>query len=124
MKQLIILTATCVAVMVLFLAFPKTPSVKAAGIQNAAGMEYCVTISGDNNNGTVFTNNCNQDVNLTVAGQKGTWAPGLLHPGGTMAHDDSNGPFRWFACNVPYIAYDGANQSQWPKYNTNQYICK
>ena len=95
-----------------------------AGPPRAVGMESCISLSGDNNNDSVFTNNCSQDVNVTVAYRKGTWAPGLLHSGGTMAHDNGNAPFRWFACNVPYIAYDSTNQNKWPNYNTNDYVCK
>ena len=91
MKRTIAITATCAAIVILSLAVSQTPSVKAAGIENAAGMEYCVTISGGSSNDTVFTNNCSQDVNLTVAGQKGTWAPGfrtLL----TTERTKTNGP--------------------------------
>ncbi|MFY9844020.1 MAG: hypothetical protein ACLP0H_20000 [Terriglobales bacterium] len=123
MKKLLVAFLVCLTgVVVSGLLSP--PAVVHAGPPSGVGMENCISISGDNNNDTVFTNNCGQDANVTVAGQKGTWAPGLLHTGGTMAHDNGNGPFRWFACNVPYIAYDSANQNKWPNYNTNQYICK
>jgi hypothetical protein len=88
------------------------------------GMDSCVNMSGDNNNDTVFTNNCNEDINLTVAGPRGVWAPGLLHPGGTMSHDNGNGPFRYFACTPPAIPYDANNQNRWPNYNSNDYVCK
>jgi hypothetical protein len=89
------------------------------------GMENCITTSRDNNNDTVFKNSCNQNLNVTIAGKNGqVWTPGLLRPGGTMAHDNGNGPFRWFACIPPAVAFDADNQSQWPKLDSAEYVCK
>jgi hypothetical protein len=62
------------------------------------GMENCITTSRDNNNDTVFKNSCN--------------------------HDNGNGPFRWFACIPPAVAFDADNQSQWPKLDSAEYVCK
>ena len=123
MNKLLVTFCVCLAA-VLGSALLGQQTAVHAGPPSAVGMENCISISGDNNNDTVFTNNCSQDVNVTVAGKIGLRAPGLLHSGGTMAHDNGNGPFRWFACNVPYIAYDSANQNKWPNYNTNEYVCK
>ncbi len=123
MKKLSVSFLTCLFA-ILGAALLSRPITVHAGPPSGVGMENCISISGDNNNDTVFTNNCSQDVNVTVAGRRGTWAPGLLHSGATMSHDNGNGPFRWFACNVPYIAYDSANQNKWPNYGTNDYVCK
>jgi len=100
-------------------------SVKAASLGDGGGSENCIRTSGDNNNDTVFTNSCPYDLNVTIAGKNGmVWAPGLLHSGGSMAHDNGNAPFRWFACIPPNVAFDSNNQNQQPNLNSADYVCK
>lgn len=113
-----------VALAVLGVALGATRISTPARVHAGEAVNNCVTTSGDNNNDTIFTNTCSEAINITIAGPKGVWAPGRLNPGANASHDNGNGPFHYFACLPPAIAYDADNQNRWPNYSSNDYVCK
>lgn len=112
------------AVSVLSLAIWCTKLSNPVRVHAGDGMDACISTSEDNNNDTVFTNTCGEAINVTIAGPRSVWAPGRLDPGATASHDNSNGPFRYYACRPPAIAYDAENQNRWPNYQSGEYVCK
>jgi|GEM_PF-6768119 len=97
---------------------------------NAQTANQCVSLSYTQPNwgskgDTVFTNTCNQNIILVVAGAKGSvWFPSLINPNNNNSHDNGNGPFHHFACVAPKQPHDSSNTSNFPNYNSVGFICQ